>query len=246
MISLLNVGAFSLSKHSEKENQDSILLPTLFRKGYLFAVADGVGGYVGALAASSLAIQELLFYTANQNDELWSVFYKIKNKMNESFNNTKFYNSATTLSFCYIDEKTIHIGHTGDSRIYIRKKGKLVQLTKDYTLHQELLDEGLYSKKELKKLDEGKNTLTAALSSLREVKFQSLEIPILDYLSEDKTIELYVMSDGAYHYWEHRPRFSINTLKNPTKFASALQRRIEKKGPIDDYSLVAVQLMFSN
>ncbi|MDE9567333.1 serine/threonine-protein phosphatase, partial [Xenorhabdus bovienii] len=52
-------------------------------------------------------------------------------------------------------------------------------------------------------------------------------------------LDLYIMSDGAHHFWEKRPRFSDNTLRNPIRFASSLQKRIEKATPIDDYSLVA-------
>lgn len=48
------------------------------------------------------------------------------------------------------------------------------------------------------------------------------------------------MSDGAHHFWEKRPKFSIETLKNPIRFASSLQRRINKNTSIDDYSLIAV------
>lgn len=48
------------------------------------------------------------------------------------------------------------------------------------------------------------------------------------------------MSDGAYYFWEHRPRFSDNTMNSVMKFSAALQKRIEKS-PIDDYSLIAAQ-----
>lgn len=246
MIRLLNTSAFSLGKAQDRENQDSILPPTQIENGYLFAVADGVGAYAGALAASSLAIKQLTYSTPEEMHGMWSIFNKIQGKMTELLRDSvEFHSSATTLSFCYIDGSTIYIGHTGDTRVYIRKNKKLIQITKDFTLHQELLDDGIYSKNELKKLNEGKGTLTAALSRVSEIKFQSLEISILDYISEELTVELYIMSDGAYHHWEHRPQFSINTLKNPSRFSSALQKRIEKRGPIDDYSLVAAQFSIS-
>lgn len=247
MINQMSSGAFSFSKKLGRENQDSVLLPTPFGNGYIFAVADGVGSYSGALAASSLAVRQLLQSAPEEMHGMWSIFSKIQSKMGELLReNVDHHSSATTLTFCYVDGINIYIGHTGDTRVYVRKNNKLVQITKDFTVHQELLDDGIYTKKELSKLEEGKNTLTAALSRVSEVKFQSLELSISDFISEDNTIEIYIMSDGAYHYWEHRPRFSINTLKNPARFSSALQRRIETKGPIDDYSLVAVQFSFND
>lgn len=245
MINQMSSGAFSFSKKLGRENQDSVLLPTPFGDGYIFAVADGVGSYAGALAASSLSVRQLLQSAPEEMHRMSSIFSRIQSKMGELLrDNSEHHSSATTLSFCYVDDESIYIGHTGDTRVYIRKGSKLIQVTKDFTVHQELLEDGIYTKRELSKLVEGKNTLTAALSRVSEVKFQSLELSIADYISEEQSIEIYIMSDGAYHYWEHRPRFSINTLKNPVRFSSSLQRRIETKGPIDDYSLVAAQFSF--
>ncbi|RAZ00898.1 serine/threonine-protein phosphatase, partial [Enterobacter hormaechei subsp. xiangfangensis] len=53
---------------------------------------------------------------------------------------------------------------------------------------------------------------------------------------------LIVMSDGAHHFWEKRPRFSVNTLSEPSRFCSSLKKRIENGPPIDDYSVIAVKL----
>ncbi|STY59751.1 Uncharacterised protein [Mannheimia haemolytica] len=61
---------------------------------------------------------------------------------------------------------------------------------------------------------------------------------------ENNEVSIYIMSDGAHHFWEHRPRFSEKTTNSIVKFSAALQKRIEKS-PTDDYSLVAVQFKIS-
>ena len=49
------------------------------------------------------------------------------------------------------------------------------------------------------------------------------------------------MSDGAYHFWDQRKNFSKITMGDTIKFANALKRRIENKGPIDDYTLIGTK-----
>ncbi|MEQ2018690.1 protein phosphatase 2C domain-containing protein [Photorhabdus bodei] len=239
MINLLNCGLFSCRKDDKKENQDSIMPPMSLGHGYIFAVADGVGAYEGAKEASLLAINYLSKLTPDEVADIGAVFTSIKNQLPSLLElNSKFYSSATTLTFCYVDNRNVHIGHVGDTRVYVRKESKLIQLSKDHTVHQELFDEGLFTKKELKELD-GKNTLTSALSRVAELQYQKICIPVSDLISKDGTLDVYVMSDGAHHFWEKRPRFSHNTVSNPVRFAASLQRRIENAPPIDDYSLVA-------
>jgi serine/threonine protein phosphatase PrpC len=66
--------------------------------------------------------------------------------------NIKFSHAATTLTFCFVDDEGLHIGHVGDCRLYVKTDSKLKQITKDHTQHQKLLDDKIYSKSELKQL----------------------------------------------------------------------------------------------
>ena len=106
-----------------------------------------------------------------------------------------------------------------------------------------MLDDGLYTKKELDSIV-GKNILTSAVSKLLPIRYQYLKIP-LDDLVCDEMVTLVIMSDGAHNFWEYRPRFSINTLSNVNSFASSMYKRIQRLGPTDDYSLIAVSFQRS-
>ena len=48
------------------------------------------------------------------------------------------------------------------------------------------------------------------------------------------------MSDGAHQFWEQRKSFSKITMSDIIKFGNALKRRIENKGPVDDYTVIGV------
>ncbi|MEZ3415187.1 serine/threonine-protein phosphatase [Pantoea dispersa] len=245
MIELLNSAFFSYPKDANRGNQDHFLLPKQMKNGFLLAVADGVGSYSGAKEASELAINVL---SSLEENDLRDVAYAMETILSrfESLHtkNSEWIRAATTLSFCYVDADFLHIGHVGDTRVYVKKANKLALLTKDHTQHQELLDDGLFTKQELKKMS-GKNSLTAAISKILPLRFQAEQIKLSEIIDDNGLINIYIMSDGAHHYWQKRPRLSINSLSKAPLFASSLLRRIERSEAIDDYTLVAASFKVS-
>lgn len=253
MFSLISCGSFSLAKYIDKKNEDSILLPLFLNDGYLFAVADGVGSYAGAREASHIAIDVLMnleHQLANRSMnriDIDLIFKTIKSKISELSNtDVAFKDSATTLTFCYVNQFGIRIGHIGDCRLYLKDDNKLIQITKDHTRHQQLLDAKLYTAKQLKGIS-GKNVLTTALSKNIEMKYDEYFISInelTDFKDENNCIVINIMTDGAHNIWEKRPKFSQKTLSSPLAFSSSLLRRIERIGAEDDHSLISVKVKF--
>lgn len=241
MIELIASVSFSCSKNNERENQDSILPVKKIGNSYIFAIADGVGSYAGAKEASSIAINYLNTLQEKQLDNLDSIFHAIRAKITYLSNtHTHFEKAATTLTFGILNPKGLVIGHIGDCRFYILENGKLRQKTKDHTSHQKLLDEKIYTKKELKELP-GKNIINEAITKRFDMNYDVVSIPFDElFTNKDNIVSFYIMSDGAHHHWEHRPRFSVNTISHTDSFSSSLRKRIEKN-PIDDYSLISVQ-----
>lgn len=236
---LINCGFFSYPKDPERGNQDSFLLPKRIENGYVLAVADGVGSYLGAREAADAAIYATGILTSKILRDVGSTFEAIKNNVDDlTERNNEWFKAATTLSYCFIDDENLHFGHVGDTRIYFKSGSKLVALTKDHTQHQELLDDGIYTKRELRDMP-GKNSLTSAISKSLPLRFQSGNIPLSKVADENGVVNLYLMSDGAHHFWDKRPRLSLNTLSKGPLFASSLLKRIERGGAIDDYTLIA-------
>ncbi|UJR53906.1 PP2C family protein-serine/threonine phosphatase [Dickeya zeae] len=241
MINLLSCAAFSCSKNGERENQDAIMLPRQSEGAFVFAVADGVGSYNGAGEAARIAVKQLAALTETELLNPQITLDLIKKRIGElSDTSNDYFKAATTLSYCLLTDEGLNIIHIGDTRVYVKKGGKLILLTKDHTQHQELLDDGLYTKKELEGLS-GKNTLTAALTRSLEIRYQHVVLPFADVVEDDGVLTLFIMSDGAHHFWERRPRFSINTLNNVNSFSASLFKRVQRQTPSDDYSLIAAQ-----
>ncbi|EKN5928650.1 serine/threonine-protein phosphatase [Yersinia enterocolitica] len=247
MINMLSSSIFSFPKDESRENQDAVLCPKKLPNGYLMAVADGVGGYKGGKEASS----EVISYLSQLNDDIKDVdlddiFFNMKRNVTSlSSKDGSLYSAATTITFCYVNNDHVIIGHSGDCRLYFKQDKKLKQITKDHTQHQILIDKGMYTARQLKNAPGG-NVITTAISAKIVLEYQVICIPKNELPLESGKLTLFIMSDGAHHFWEKRPRFSPNTLASPSRFSSSLQKRIENLGATDDYSLLSACIHFES
>lgn len=241
MPNLIESSAFSFPKSHDRNNQDSILVPRELDDGYLLAVADGVGSYPGGDAASKIAIEYLREITSKEhlfNAE--KVLSEIKDRIIQLSKKDEIYSqAATTLTFAFINSEGLRISHIGDCRVYIKECGRLKQLTKDHTQFQKLVDEKTFTKKYLEGT-KARSMLTTAIAQNVEMNADSFFIPRELLPSESNVVSLYIMSDGAHHFWEKRPKFSSNTMNSMSQFSNSFKRRIEKLSPIDDYSYVGL------
>jgi len=76
---------------------------------------------------------------------------------------------GTTLSILALTDNIAHIAHVGDSRIYLLRDGKLIQLTTDHTKVEELKRAGIINKEEAKNHPE-KSVLNRALGVKEHVR----------------------------------------------------------------------------
>jgi protein serine/threonine phosphatase, protein phosphatase 2C-like protein len=238
----ISVSCFSEAKDAERGNQDAILLPQRIDNGIVFGIADGVGGYLGAERASQIVINVLARtkrITQSNIDLLFNNFNKAVSDL--SLDNPNLHQAATTLSFCSICDEGLYIGHIGDCRVYFRENNTLKQVTNDHTQHRKLIELGVYTPKEIAKLP-GKNIITTAIAKNIKMEYDKIFMSWADmrkYICNNEVI-IYIMSDGAYHFWDKRKRFSPKTMNDVNRFAVSLKNRIIKS-PMDDYSLIGIQ-----
>ncbi|PXW18622.1 PP2C family protein-serine/threonine phosphatase [Pantoea sp. JKS000250] len=243
---LISAAYYSLPKENGSQNQDSILPPLKLSKGWLFAIADGLGGYEGGHLASNSVIEYLSENFAEEFEHgLSNLFPNLKENVKKLSEVDKaLVNAASTLTLCHIGSEEVTIAHIGDCRLYIKKNNKLEQITKDHTQHQSYIDKGIFTARELKNA-KGKNMLTTAISRTLDLEYNITKIKISELCGNADSFILYLMSDGSHGFWEKRPRFSNNTLSEPSRFTSSLKKRIENGPPVDDYSLISVKFNLS-
>ena len=129
-------------------NEDSALI-----NGVLIAVADGMGGHAGGEVASKVAITTLAqILPLLNNDEmdpesledfllgsLLEIDHEIANTADAD---DRLYGMGTTLTSIALYRQKAYVLHAGDSRAYRLRGKEFMQITKDHSVVQELIDSG--------------------------------------------------------------------------------------------------------
>lgn len=123
--------------------------------GWLFALADGVGGQDRGEVASSLAVQHLVsgFREANGSEPLPALLSRLIQQANQRVFDAGLSSSArtqmaTTVVACALRFDRAAIAHAGDSRCYLMRQGFAAALTRDHTVGNEQLRLGLITARE--------------------------------------------------------------------------------------------------
>jgi protein phosphatase len=125
--------------------------------GFLFAVADGVGGMDLGEVASATAISVLTgeFSQAQADTMLISLLPRLIQHANAAVHDKTLESEyrgrrmATTLVACALRYDQAIVSHVGDSRCYLVRNGKARQVTQDHTLVNEQRKMGLITVDEI-------------------------------------------------------------------------------------------------
>ncbi len=135
-----------------ESNQDTFLIE---RDIGLYVVCDGMGGHKGGDVAAKLAIKAIQESLGSYDPEQalkWlnqSVTKANQLIQDWSHQNPEWFEMGTTLTAALIKHQELIIAHVGDSRLYrINQKG-IKQLTRDHTLAQQMIRDGLLKAEEL-------------------------------------------------------------------------------------------------
>ena len=120
--------------------------------GWLFAVADGVGGHEKGEVASRTAIEAVLdgFREASRGEPLSGLLEKLVRRANTRvFDAGMNSGMATTLVACALRYDRAVVAHVGDSRCYLIRQRTATLLTRDHTIANEHARLGLLSADEV-------------------------------------------------------------------------------------------------
>src|SRR5579871_4987663 len=121
--------------------------------GWLFVLADGVGGQEKGEVASKTAVESVLagFYKAKDGEPHSAVLQKLVQQANSSIleaavtGGRSSARMATTIVACALRYDRASVAHVGDSRCYLIRGGKATQVTRDHTIANEQVRLGLVS-----------------------------------------------------------------------------------------------------
>ena len=135
----------------------------------IYVVADGMGGHNAGEVASKMAAEGVVEYIKanitkiNDKDILTKSIEKVNDDIYEySMQDQKYSGMGTTITAALVTKQKIIIANVGDSSSFGVKEDKLIKLTKDHSLVQELVDLGTITEEQAAKHPK-KNIITRAV-----------------------------------------------------------------------------------
>ena len=152
-------------------------------EGWLFVVADGVGGQAGGELASQMAVTALAEYLGRaagcfnrlEPDKEHELLEQLENAVHSAHRRiTETYGGAggrhavpgpaTTLTLALLVWPRAYIVHVGDSRAFYLRKGRLRQLTRDQTTGEYMVAMGAWTEEQARTAPVG-GTLVSAVGA---------------------------------------------------------------------------------
>ena len=167
-------------------------------------VCDGMGGQKCGEIASATAVKVISDYilssyrvsmTSNSiRTMLLSAVEQANIKVFDMAKKTdEMKGMGTTVVAAVIVEKTAHVVHAGDSRMYVVSNGKAEQITRDHSMVQNMVEKGQITAAEAKSHPR-KNIITRALGVSESIEAEYNEV----YIGEDDVVLL--CTDGLTNF----------------------------------------------
>lgn len=156
---------------------DSVDPPLLAERGYLYVVADGVGGHAAGAEASALAVNTVVeaYYSID-----WDGPRSTLTRAVEQANNTVFSQGqgrsiarmGSTVVAALVMNRFVYVAHVGDSRAYLVRRGRIRALTQDHSLVGELFARGALTPEEAANHPQ-RNVLSRSLGAGADVEVET-------------------------------------------------------------------------
>lgn len=225
------------------KNQDQATVMANLKDQIMAIVCDGMGGH----RAGEIASRVVIDYFAKCFDSIppFESVDELKKWLNDTIiesddivkrmakQTVEHHGMGTTVVVAILMNNRIYISHVGDSRAYILKNNELNQMTKDHTLVNELINQGLISEVEAKNHSK-KNVLTQAIGAQIEITPSFIDVEFDNSL-------LLLCSDGLYNCLSEEEILEI--LQKDTKVSNKVIELIElanKNGGFDNIGVAII------
>ena len=217
----------------------------LLERPFLFAIADGMGGYNAGEVASKLALEKL---KAEKDDLYGKNGFALVSKLYQIMRdvNVEVYKKAqseytlegmgTTLSGIYFNGKGKgYVFNVGDSRVYLLRQGQLKQITRDHSLVAEMVENGELTQEEAFNHPQ-KNIITKCLGTEETVESDT-------YRTGEVPEKLLLCSDGLSNALTEQFIFDViqDTARSAEEKVGLLIDAANKAGGPDNITVILVQ-----
>lgn len=229
-------------------NEDSCIfcapqdMALLYDRGFLFAVADGMGGASAGELASRLALQTLIeeYYSEKPGvipDRLTESIQAANARIfDEAEKNPEFRGMGTTVSAVVIHGSCAYIGQVGDSRVYLKRTDRnIFQITDDHSLVAEQVRNGYISEQEARN-HSLKNLITRAVGIKNNVDSDLFSLR----LQENDLI--LICSDGLSNMLDDNQISSVLTSESVQGAVRVLIGKALEKGGNDNITAILLRI----
>lgn len=227
-------------------NQDAFSLCSLADGAFLAVVCDGMGGANGGNVASQIAVAKVEQHIRdNYSSELDAHGVKLLMRSALYTANTAIYEMTkqepelsgmgTTVVAMILKDGVAHIMHIGDSRAYLLNHRTILQLTRDHSVVQVMLENGQITRQQAKNHPK-KNLITKALGV--EIAIQP------DY--QEKQLEtgdcILICTDGLSNMVDEETILHLYAQTDFDHFADTLVQAANQAGGHDNITVVITKL----
>ncbi len=237
----MSVYTRSITGRVREKDEDSVLGISLSRIGMgkaneraLLALADGMGGGSAGEVASEILIEcvseRLVPLLSEESISPGKIEEAIGAAISEANRRIAGYASenrletmGTTACIAFVDGENAVIGNVGDSRAYIVNRSEIRQITRDHSVVQELHEQGIITKDEMRTHPE-KNIITKAVGLEESITPDIFRTRLFkgDYLL--------LCCDGL---WESMPELDMMTMLTSGEPERSLDQLIDMANALD-------------
>ena len=216
------------------------------RLAYMVMVADGVGGGLGGDQASRIAITGVsqyiqssmqCYYNQDSKDEDFldalqeAAMACHESVVKESEEHPEVRGMATTLTLVIGVWPRAYVLQVGDSRFYMLHKGRLIQVTRDQTIAQELVEQGVLTRSDADNT-RWANVLSSAIGGTQTA-------PVVTRIDQAWESIILLCSDGlTKHVDEKRLEQCLANMKDSKSACEELMKAALDGGGTDNITIV--------
>ncbi|MCU1499635.1 MAG: serine/threonine protein phosphatase [Acidimicrobiales bacterium] len=240
MTTVLRAGSATDIGQVRSNNQDSRLVVT---SASLYGVADGMGGHQGGEVASAMAVEITEANATEPTLESLKEAVRLANRtiFEKAGSDRDLHGMGTTLVAVQVvdgpEGDEVAWVNVGDSRVYLLRSDRLIQLSHDHSLVEDLVRDGQLTQAEAA-VHPQRNILTRALGIDMDVEVDGSTVLPFD---GDRFL---LCSDGLFNeVSEDRMASVLRRLADPTEAAEELVRLANEGGGRDNITVVVVDVV---
>jgi protein phosphatase len=136
-----------------ENNEDAFLIDE--DQGF-FLVCDGMGGHRGGEVASHMAVETISrsmegFTSANARQQLVQGIEKANQAiLKAGLENENLFEMGTTVTAALVSDTQFTVANVGDSGLFIIRDGSIRKVTRDHTLAEQMLSNGVLKPEEMR------------------------------------------------------------------------------------------------